>query len=135
MRSRQLTVGRKSAVLGDIEPGYTHPHTMTLLQERDAERLRRRFEVYEETRRRLRASLAELVPGQTVILFGSLTKPGVFNDRSDVDLALESEPPQMDIWRLTAELMERLGRPVDIVLLRACRFEQRIRREGEQWIA
>lgn len=108
---------------------------MTLLQERDAERLRRRIEVYEETRRRLRESLSELVPGQKVILFGSLTKPGIFNDRSDIDLALESEPPQMDAWRLTAELMERLGRPVDVVLLDSCRFAQRIRREGEQWTA
>ncbi len=40
----------------------------------------------------------------------------------------------MDTWRLTAELMERLGRPVDIVLLDECRFAKRIRREGEQWI-
>jgi predicted nucleotidyltransferase len=108
---------------------------MTLLQQRDAARERRRLEIYEETRRRLRDSLAELVPGQKVILFGSLTKPGIFNDRSDVDLALEAEPLQMDTWRLTAELMEKLGRSVDIVLLDHCRFDKRIRREGEVWIA
>lgn len=108
---------------------------MTLLQLRDAARERRRLEIYEETRRRLRDSLAELVPGQKVILFGSLTKPGIFNDRSDVDLALEAEPLQMDTWRLTAELMEKLGRSVDIVLLDHCRFGKRIRREGEVWIA
>ena|SRR5579862_1158687 len=108
---------------------------MTLLQQRDAARERRRIEIYEETRRRLRDSLAELVPGQKVILFGSLTKPGIFNDRSDVDLALEAEPLQMDTWRLTAELMEKLGRSVDIVLLDHCRFGKRIRREGEVWIA
>jgi predicted nucleotidyltransferase len=108
---------------------------MTLLQQRDAARERRRLEIYEETRRRLRDSLAELVPGQKVILFGSLTKPGIFNDRSDVDLALEAEPLQMDTWRLTAELMEKLGRSVDIVLLDHCRFGKRIRREGEVWIA
>jgi predicted nucleotidyltransferase len=108
---------------------------MTLLQQRDAARERRRLEIYEETRRRLRDSLAELVPGQKVIIFGSLTKPGIFNDRSDVDLALEAEPLQMDTWRLTAELMEKLGRSVDIVLLDHCRFGKRIRREGEVWIA
>jgi predicted nucleotidyltransferase len=108
---------------------------VTLLQQRDAARERRRLEIYEETRRRLRDCLAELVPGQKVILFGSLTKPGIFNDRSDVDLALEAEPLQMDTWRLTAELMEKLGRSVDIVLLDHCRFGKRIRREGEVWIA
>jgi len=63
---------------------------MTLLQERDAARRRRRLEVREETRRRLRAALAELVPGAKVIIFGSLAKAGAFNDRSDIDLALEA---------------------------------------------
>jgi predicted nucleotidyltransferase len=109
--------------------------SLTLLQQRDAARARRRLEVYEETRRRLKQALAELIPGHKVILFGSLTRPGVFNDRSDVDLALESEPPQMSIYRLIAELMERLDRPVDILLLDQCRFRERIRREGEVWIA
>lgn len=107
----------------------------TLLQERDAARARRRLDVYEETRRRLKEALAELIPGHKIILFGSLTRPGVFNDRSDVDLALESEPSHMSVYRLISELMERLGRPVDVLMLDQCRFGQRIRREGEVWIA
>lgn len=107
----------------------------TLLQQRDAARARRRLEVYEETRRRLKQVLAELIPGHKVILFGSLTRPGVFNDRSDVDLALESEPAQMSVYRLIAELMERLGRPVDVLMLDQSRFRDQIRREGEVWIA
>lgn len=107
----------------------------TLLQLRDAARARRRQEVYEETRKRLKRALGELIPGHKVILFGSLTRPGIFNDRSDVDLALESEPPQMSMYRLIAELMERLGRPVDILMLDQCRFRERVRREGEVWIA
>ena len=41
-----------------------------------------------ETRRQLRAALAELLPGGKVIVFGSMTKAGVFNDASDIDLAL-----------------------------------------------
>jgi len=107
----------------------------TLLQQRDAARARRRLEVYEETRQRLKRALAELIPGHRVILFGSVTRPGVFNDRSDVDLALESEPLQMSVYRLASELMERLGRPVDILKLDKCRFRDRIRREGEVWTA
>ena len=94
-----------------------------------------RLEVYADTRRRLRAAFADLIPGHKVILFGSLTKPGVFNDRSDLDLALETEPPQMDHWKLKSELMERLERPVDIVRLDKCRFRDKIMREGEVWTA
>jgi predicted nucleotidyltransferase len=77
--------------------------------------------------------LTELIPGQKVIIFGSLARPGVFNDRSDVDLALESEPEQMSAERLTSELMERLERPVNVVLLDHCRFRDKILRQGEVW--
>ena len=106
---------------------------MTLLQERDLKRQERRLQVYEETRRRLKEALAELTPGSSVIVFGSLTRPGVFNDRSDVDLAFHEEPPHLNTWQLTGELMERLGRPVDVVLLKQCRFRDKIIREGERW--
>jgi predicted nucleotidyltransferase len=106
---------------------------MTLLQKRDSARRQRRLEAYAETRRRLRAALVELLPGQRVIVFGSLAKPGVFNDFSDVDLALEREPAHLSSWRLAAELMERLGRPVDVVLLEKCRFRKKILCEGEVW--
>jgi hypothetical protein len=58
---------------------------MTLLQERDEARCQRRLQAFAETRARLKSALATLIPGHKVILFGSLTKPGVFNDRSDVD--------------------------------------------------
>ena len=108
---------------------------MTLLQQRDLARRERRREVYAETRRALRTALADLIPGHRAIVFGSLTKPGVFNDRSDVDLALEDEPPHCGVLRLTAELTERLGRPVDVILLRESRFRDKILREGETWTA
>lgn len=106
---------------------------MTLLQKRDAARRHRRLEVLAETRRRLRTALTELLPGQQVIVFGSLTQPGVFNDRSDVDLALLGSPSDLDPLKLTAQLMERLERPVDVVVLERCRFRDKIRREGEVW--
>ena len=108
---------------------------MTLLQKRDLARKQRRLDVFGETRRRLQSALTELIPGQQVIVFGSLTRPGAFNDRSDVDLALESEPRQMSAERLTSELMERLERPVDVLLLNRCRFREKILREGEVWTA
>ena len=57
----------------------------TFLQQRGLARQRRRGQVFEETRRRLKTALAELLPGQPVIVFGSLTRRGVFHDASDVD--------------------------------------------------
>ena len=106
---------------------------MTLLQTRDAARRQRRLDAYTETRERLRGALADLLPGGRVIVFGSLTRPGVFHDRSDVDLALASEPSQMNVAMLMLELAERLQRKVDIVLLPQCRFREKILREGEEW--
>ncbi len=79
--------------------------------------------------------MAELIPGEKVIVFGSLRRPGVFNDRSDIDLALERVPPQMSEYRLTSELMERMNRPVDVLLLSNSRLRDKIRCEGEVWIA
>jgi predicted nucleotidyltransferase len=106
---------------------------MTLLQQRDEARRRRRIEAYRETRERLRAALAELIPGHQVIVFGSLTKPGVFNDRSDVDLALPESADDLDELTLSADLTDRLDRPVDVLRLSRCRFRQKILREGESW--
>jgi predicted nucleotidyltransferase len=105
----------------------------TLLQQRDLGRQRRRWQVYDETRRQLKEALAELLPGQRVIVFGSLTRRGVFNDASDVDLALECEPAGISLGQLMSELTERLRRPVDVILLDRCRFRDRICREGEVW--
>jgi predicted nucleotidyltransferase len=113
----------------------THVCGVTALQQRDAARRQRRLELCAATRALLRAALASLISGHKVIVFGSLTQPTRFNDRSDIDLALESEPSGTTVWRLTSELMERLDRPVDVVLLDQFRFHDKILREGEVWIA
>ncbi len=106
---------------------------MTLLAQRDEARRLRRLGAYAETRGRLRVALAEILPGERVIVFGSLTRPGVFHDRSDVDLALEHEPAQMSAGLVMLELAERLRRAVDVVVLPQCRFREKIEREGESW--
>jgi predicted nucleotidyltransferase len=107
---------------------------MTLLQKRDRVRRERRLALYAEVRERLSCALSELIPGRKVYVFGSLTRPGAFNDRSDVDLALEAEPGQMGLLTLTGELIDRLERSVDIVVLPKCRFREKILREGELWM-
>lgn len=107
---------------------------VTLLQERDAKRHARRFALREEVREQLAAALAELLPESRVFVFGSLLRAGVFNGASDIDLALTEEPRTRTVWLLQAELEERLGRAVDIVLLNETRLCEKIRREGEVWM-
>ncbi len=106
---------------------------MNLLQDRDRTRQLRRLQLYHEVRKQLRTALEKAIPGATLYLFGSLTLPGVFNDRSDIDLAFEIQPRGLNEWQLTGELMEELGRRVDLVFLDRCRFADKIRREGEKW--
>jgi predicted nucleotidyltransferase len=106
---------------------------MTLLQQRDEARRLRRLELCAQTRDRLRSALEQILPGQQVIVFGSLTKPGIFSDRSDIDLALPEPVGKLDTLQLAAELSERMARPVDVIKLDRCRFRQRIVREGERW--
>jgi predicted nucleotidyltransferase len=115
------------------EAAKAFPDEMTLLQQMTRDRAASRERMRRETRREIEAALHDLAIARTVVVFGSLVKPGGFSDVSDVDLALESEPAGMTLYQLTSLLAERLGRPVDIVLLPECRFRESILREGERW--
>lgn len=86
-----------------------------------------------DVRQRLRSALKLLLPGQKVVVFGSLTHAGAFNQHSDVDVALFEEPRDRSLFGLMAELEESVGRPVDVLLLDRCRFKNKILREGELW--
>jgi predicted nucleotidyltransferase len=105
----------------------------TLLQRMDADRAARMEALRLTVRRDLRAALQEIVPGIPVMVFGSLTQPGQFADASDVDIALTAEPDHISIYQLIAQLSERLGRRVDIVLLPESRFREKIQSLGETW--
>ena len=106
---------------------------MTLLQEIDRQRLENRERRRQEVGQRLREVLSRTIPGQPVFVFGSLVRPGKFTDESDIDLALESEMPEMSIYQLISLLSEQMGRRVDVILLDECRFKDRILKEGELW--
>lgn len=106
----------------------------TLLQRMADERAEQNERLRGEVLSRLRTALREVLPDRTpVIFFGSLIRPGSFTEDSDVDMALAAEPPGMTIYQLTAQLSERLGRRVDVLLLSECRFRDKILREGETW--
>jgi len=81
----------------------------------------------------LRKTLAELLPGETVWVFGSLAQPGRFGDHSDVDIALERRPPKFSEFWLQGELELRLGRRVDVLVLPETRLREKVGREGQRW--
>ncbi len=75
-----------------------------------------------EARRRERLAAArrailDLAPGEptlrAVYLFGSVLRPGRFSDRSDVDVAVDSDDPAAEsrFWRALEEALEL---PVDL---------------------
>jgi predicted nucleotidyltransferase len=81
----------------------------------------------------LRAVLAELLPGETVWVYGSLIRPGRFNEYSDIDLALARRPTRGSEFWLQGELEHRLRRRVDVVLLDDTRLHTAIRSDGLSW--
>ncbi len=65
-------------------------------------------------------------------LFGSLTRPYRFTERSDVDVAVEIMEPD-HFFKAIAALSEYLGRSVDLVELAKCPFADQIRQRGRRW--
>lgn len=98
------------------------------------QRLEEHEQLRSATLAELRKVLGELLPGQRVIVFGSLVKAGRFSDTSDIDLALASDPPNINIYELSSLIGERMGRETDVLLLSECRFREKILREGQAWI-
>lgn len=93
----------------------------------------KRLALCQQVRTQLRAKLQEILPGQTVWIFGSLARQADFNEWSDVDLALETEPEHISHSLLVGELMCALNRDVDVVLLDESRLREKILKEGELW--
>jgi predicted nucleotidyltransferase len=92
------------------------------------------LDAYTEARDQLHQALTRLIPGRQILLFGSLTQPGTFHDRSDIDLALPEAAADIDPLWLAGELTEALHRPVDVVRLSQCRFGSKIEEQGELWM-
>jgi predicted nucleotidyltransferase len=105
----------------------------TLLQEMNEERAARTERLRLSVRQELRSALRDILPGVPVTVFGSLTRAGGFTNVSDVDLALAAEPPGSSVYQLIAQLSERLGRRVDVILLSESRLRDKILRDGETW--
>ena len=93
-----------------------------------------------EQERRRQATLARLLdllaaapialPEATI--FGSILRPGAFDERSDVDLAIPPVAPR-SYFKLKSHLEDGLCRLVDLVDLDGCHFAGAITRDGLQW--
>lgn len=106
---------------------------MELLKRREERRWQRREELRQQVRQRLKEALHQLAPGEEIFLFGSVTRPHAFHERSDVDIAFIEEPKKSSRYGLQAKLEELIHHPVDLVVLSECRFRKKIEREGEAW--
>lgn len=88
-----------------------------------------------EVRSQLAEALADALPkGTRLWVYGSLVVKDRFREWSDVDLALEDDPPGMSIYLLSSVLAERVGRSVDVCLLSETRLAAVIQERGELWI-
>lgn len=97
------------------------PKTVREAREHLRERERRRFaereelraRVLEEARQAIRRYAPDVASLRAAYLFGSVTKPGRFGPRSDVDVAVDCGDPadETRLWRL---LEDDLRRPVDV---------------------
>jgi len=66
-------------------------------------------------------------------IFASITMPGRFGPRSDVDIAVE----QIDSARFFEAMSKfsfHIKRQVDLVELNKCHFAAKVRREGVRWM-
>jgi predicted nucleotidyltransferase len=137
LRSFLMGCGGKKGLASALAPALAPCHfaDVTLLAQRDRVRTLARLQLFDDARRRLRDALRERAAGHVFWVFGSLTRRGVFNSASDIDLAFESLPNGLTEYQLAAELEERLLRRVDLVDFHRSRLRDKIQREGERWIA
>ena len=84
---------------------------------------------------KLKGALAELgrnYQWNTVYVFGSVIKPGKFQTRSDVDVAVEGLD-KLRLYSLVADISAFMERDVDVIVLEECHFSESIIKKGAKW--
>lgn len=76
--------------------------------------------------------LSEEMDFKEAYLFGSVTKPFRFSERSDVDIGFVGLDDR-HFLKVMSYLSEEAGRDVDIVQLEDYRLADKIKRGGIQW--
>jgi len=115
----------------DRSPDTTSPPSLwkKIVREKYADRERRRRETLEKTKKLLVDFFKGMDVGR-VYLIGSITMKGKFYDYSDIDIAIDHLPSNMDRWMLESALEELLQHEIDLIILEKCRFRHKIREEG-----
>ncbi len=103
------------------------------------EAITRRSDRLESERQRLFAQTVALLNSlsshygiRSAYIFGSVARPRRFHERSDVDIAIETNRPEM-LTEAIGRFSSQLKRDVDLVDLVSVPFAERIRREGVLW--
>ena len=76
--------------------------------------------------------LSEEITFNEAYLFGSVTKPFRFSERSDIDVGFIGLDNR-HFFKAMSYLSEEADRDVDIVQLEDCRLAGKIKREGIRW--
>jgi uncharacterized protein len=66
---------------------------------------------------------------QAAYIFGSLSQPQRFHQKSDIDIAVEQINPD-DFFAVIGFISEAMERDVDVIELHKCHFSDRIRQTG-----
>ncbi len=69
---------------------------------------------------------------EALYLFGSVTHPGKFSQRSDIDVGIQGLN-KLQHYRFVADLSGLLEREVDVVRFEDCSFSETIKTMGVQW--
>ena len=101
--------------------------------------LARKRQERERVRRAVQARALRLLDESPVeieeaILFGSVVRPGRFDARSDVDIAIPAVEPG-SYFTLAGHFEDGLERDVDLVTIDTCHFADTIRQTGLRWTA
>jgi hypothetical protein len=69
---------------------------------------------------------------EEVYVFGSIIKPGRFQPRSDVDIAIKGLD-KLQLYSFISDISSFLERDVDVIALEECHFSQFIIKKGVKW--
>jgi uncharacterized protein len=69
---------------------------------------------------------------EEVYVFGSVIKPGRFQPRSDVDIAIKGLD-KFQLYSFIADISSFLQRDVDVIVLEECHFSEFIIKRGLKW--
>lgn len=75
-------------------------------------------------------SYSKEIPVKSLYIFGSITKENMFNDNSDIDIAIKSITSDITFFKLWLQLEEICAKEIDLLDLDECSFSPLIQEQG-----